>query len=1547
MKRQRLFTIAALGAAMLLGSALTGTAQDVDRTKYPDYKPFDASQQKTMAQRAAQNKAKAQSRTKTQDRATAQGSAKASGYAKSANRGQRPDHVNNALSMYYPPIFTQSGGSCGSAQAIGYMFTHEMNSWRNKDASLEENQYPTHFTWLFTTPGVDKIRLMTANGIPNVPTYGGRTYSNNFGYQTTDNEYFGWMQGYDKWYAAMFNRSTSFFYGPRVSKDDESTQEELKQWLWNRWGAEGYNDGGLAGFGVASGGTWGRVPSTVSNDAIGVSNKYCVRNWGKTYDHGMTIVGYDDRIEFDLDSNGVYGEKDKNELGAWIICNSWGNDWCNQGFIYCPYAFSYCTYQNGQMNLNWATELYDHRPDFEPQRTIKLLMDYDHRWELKLSAGIAQDTAATEPEAKTDFVHFSGTTKYDVSGTSPTVPMLGRWADGYHYEPMEFGYDLTDLGEPFDKSKPLKYFFYVSTKTGGIGTGHLYKASIMNYEYDRETPTEIPFDIDTIDIKGGEATLCVTVVVPGEAVNPPLNAALNGTLLSWTSPAATTLPIDKYYIYSGTTLVDSVGMAQRTYTVSDKDGVYSVAAVYKYNERTLLSQKSNTASNPLILANKDNLVLQLSENGITIPNAITKAYNQATVEFMVKPTSLGTALNKMGNPDNNFFVNISASGQVSTGWSTKTSLDYASTNASTIKAGSWSHVAIVIDGSTLTVFVNGIKKKTVTSTTYSGLPAIGDFTIGLADGLMNAAIDEFRIWGTARSVSEILGGRDEAISNPAALNDLIAYLPMDIIDDGGETKVREYAMTNHAYFTNDSYTQAADATILKGSKLATVPSIACSQDTLEAGVPAKFSAVSPLSTIAWQWSAPGAEGNSYTSQAPYLIYNKAGNYTVTLTVTKADSTTTTATKDIVVRAAEMPAADFVTADSVKDAGEAFSFVNRSQGANATYAWTLTGARTETLRTTNATATYDVPGTYTVTLTAANSTGQSTASKTIQVNAAAPTAQFTVDPSSIMLGETTYLVDNSRGTADKWMWTLDNHSHATVINGQNSSFTPTRPGFYDVTLSATNDVGTSTLTQKRQLCVSNADPKNALSFTGSERVNFNCPLPANSKTWTIEWWMNPSQYSGAGGFYTENGFASMHATDNGAYQIALDNSSLKSAEGYVILNEWHHYAITFRLGTVKFYRDGELFDTPSSTLAYTTGQWTGTMSISDTETPYKGLIDELRIWSKTLTESSLKTVANAPLEGNESGLALYYNFNQGQGSVADQTTAGNDGTREGFGPDGDAWPVTLGVFTLDTETAAAEQDVSATCLTNYKRPFLYDDKTTTNSYSANRFYALEQGTANSTWQLRGNTTEGSVTTGVYVDKAYNYDFAIATGYYGFASSLADCRAYQTVLLPAGKYTFSLSASSKAGTVSNSSLVATASSELSTTATLAKSLAHTPLDATASVSFTLSEETEVSLGVLFNLSTYSRLCIQEFKLTRQDIESINADGETSVYESIRNGNADEARGREGGIMIASQDKKVFRIYNAAGQCVFNDTVHGVHFLPFDKGVYMVNGTKVLVK
>ena len=127
---------------------------------------------------------------------------------------RRPDHVNNALTPFFPPVFNQDGGSCGSASRISYMFAYELNAFRGDDASRPEHIYPSHFTWLLTNSHSGKEGMARANGVPNSVVYGGSTYSKLFGNQDCSAPDFGWMQGYDKWYAAMFNRISHNSFSP-------------------------------------------------------------------------------------------------------------------------------------------------------------------------------------------------------------------------------------------------------------------------------------------------------------------------------------------------------------------------------------------------------------------------------------------------------------------------------------------------------------------------------------------------------------------------------------------------------------------------------------------------------------------------------------------------------------------------------------------------------------------------------------------------------------------------------------------------------------------------------------------------------------------------------------------------------------------------------------------------------------------------------------------------------------------------------------------------------------------------------------------------------------------------------------------------------------------------------------------------------------------------------------------------------------------------------------------------------------------------------------
>lgn len=64
-----------------------------------------------------------------------------------------PWHLNNATQPYFPPIFLQSGASCGQASGVAFTFTYEINKARGLSASHPDNQYPTHFTYNFANGG--------------------------------------------------------------------------------------------------------------------------------------------------------------------------------------------------------------------------------------------------------------------------------------------------------------------------------------------------------------------------------------------------------------------------------------------------------------------------------------------------------------------------------------------------------------------------------------------------------------------------------------------------------------------------------------------------------------------------------------------------------------------------------------------------------------------------------------------------------------------------------------------------------------------------------------------------------------------------------------------------------------------------------------------------------------------------------------------------------------------------------------------------------------------------------------------------------------------------------------------------------------------------------------------------------------------------------------------------------------------------------------------------------------------------------------------------
>ncbi len=1259
-----------LALALALPMALSAQT-DVNREKYPDYSD-KTNPDWSLMQYASMQKSAAR--------------------ADAVPAGQRPAYVNNAELKFFPPVFNQDGGSCGSASRICYMFTYELNAYRNLNGKMQRNYYPSHFVWLLTNGNSGKNEFVTSVGVPSALTYGGQTYSSLFGYQDCADNDFGWMQGYSKWFEAMHNRMLEPSNFP-VSVETEEGREAVKNWLWNHNGDTSFQAGGICGIGLASaGGNYNAViPSTAANKSAGVVGMKYVKAWGTQVDHAMTIVGYDDRIEFDLDGNGVAGETSKDEVGAWILVNSWGTWWGNSGFIYCPYAYGGASFNsNGTFAENWWTpEIYKVRKDYRPLRTIKLEMDYSRRSEIKLSAGISADINATAPERTVEFEHFkyAGDGNYGNTSPAPEVPMLGRWADGkLHTEPMEFGYDLTDLTAGYERSMPLKYFFIIETKRTGRGSGNIYNASIIDYEYN-EKGTETPFTLPggKMEIKSAGNKTIISVVVYGEPYYAPQNVSLAGSTLKWKAPLPSTNKIERYSIYKEGTRIAEVSPETFSYDVSKAgtvDGSYSVTAAY---EGGIESQKSSVTAP--IAYEEENAAVNFKKSGFKIPGIFDNRLEDVTIEFYMKPNSLADWNQSAGPGWGTFMMHANANGGFTAGWDTNNRI----TTPSYLKTGKWTHVAITVKGGKMTVYIDGRSRGTKTSALYKGIGGFGDlvFSAGSDNNAQDACYDEIRIWNRARTASEVSSGRKFQYSGEIKPDGLIAYYKGDLITVDGRQMLREYISGNHAEILNNSYEAATSDVVLTSPTSTLTASIDAVSGEVYAGIPVKLSATYSDAVAALKWTIEDAGMENVQIIEPSVTFKTAGEQKVSLVAEDGNGNSVTSELTINVLPEKPIDATFHVSKDPVIMGEKVSLIIDNPAFGVMYEWTITGSDTEKAYGMHANAAFNDTGEQTVTLKATSFTGANSATSTVVVNVleSEPVAAFEITPAVIMKGEKTYLKDMSRFHPTEWEWVVEStdKTKTYIINGQHSSLTPAVCGVYNVTLNARNEIGSGTATRERAIIVCNADSKNGLSFGGNAKVT--APFSTGQRNvLTVEWWMRPAQLTerclGIG--HSEATF--LIDTDNqGVMSLYANGYAGKSQPGYVIANEWHHYAAILDNGFVRYYRDGKYFSASYvSSNAYIPGL--STLAIGYDGANMNGQIDEFRVWSSVVKDDALLAVCNAPIENPAacSGLMLYYDFNQAGGDVIDRTGNGHDGARSGFGPDGDAWGLSRGVFCLNTD-----------------------------------------------------------------------------------------------------------------------------------------------------------------------------------------------------------------------------------------------------------------------
>lgn len=1520
---------------------------------------------------------------------------------------QRPVRVNNAERIYFPPIFHQENASCTAASRIAYMFTYEQNAARRLDGSVEENQYPTHYNWLHYYQNTDYPSVLHDHGVPNAVTYGGRTYSKDFGAdQNWYNNDYGWMQGYDKWYSAMFNRIDRSAMFPQNVRT-EAGREAVKQWLWNHSGDDSFDAGGVCSIdiGFVEGFHTSTVPQTAVNDEIGASGEGYVARWGVAVDHSMVVVGYDDRVEFDLDGNGIAGEKDKDEVGAWIVANTWGATWDGNGLIYCPYKTAVCIGTDGAGMPDqyyrgyWVPDVYFVRRDYRPLRTMKMALDFSHRSEITLVAGIASDTSATEPERTVAMEYFkfagNGMKLDDKIYPDAATPMLGRWADGtLHTEPMELGYDLTELTEGFDLRKPLKYFFIIESKQSAQGTGRIHNLSVIDYEFDVhgiETIAGLPDEGVAIKNRGGRTVL--SVVMSGESFPMPRNLTSVSGKLVWNMPAPSAHSVRGFRVYQEKNSVADVVAGQTEYSLGDGSaGHYSVVALYDFGGKTVESGATEIyISSERPETSGQNLVRELWDASFSVPDIFERKFHTATIEFWLKPRSLENYNQQIGPGWGYFLIHSSASCDVTAGWTTNSR---TTTSGNMLAVGRWTHVAVVIVGNALKIYIDGQERASLVNNQQSGIGGFGNLVFGSNGYKMNGLMDELRIWSVARTAEQIQAMKDVALARPELETGLLACYQMDSFTKDGVTYLYDAAGGHHARITAGTGSSVADSGLAFDEPVLNA-SFSVPMSEYYVGQEVRLRSDETSGAVRWAWSAPGSGVTFLNRREATFVFPIAGEHEVSLQVFDAQGHSDKAETRIKVVPLPAPDATFTASATVVPASDRIVFRPIQDLPVNSYEWTIPGSSQEKIYTKQAAVSFPKEGKYTVTLKVTNPNGSKTYSMDVEAMSVAPKVAFLVKPDVVVKGEKTYLEDRTEYSPETWEWELVNGDYRLLVHGQNTSFVTTETGKYDVTLTATNAQGTDRMTKVGALVVCNADGGRGLRFYGDEaRVVYKSPFARAVNEFTINWWMMPNtlQIKGNGiGSHVDELFLFTEA--DGAMTLHVEGTSVKSAAGFVRSGEWHHYAVTFQNGAVVFYRDGVAFGQAQQMAVGQIAGLKDAFVLGGAEAPMYGVMDELQVWTKALSLDQIRFYANAPIrqdnepepeigatagtvgEAMKAGLTLYCPFNQNSGDVQDLTTNANTGRREGFGPDGDAWSASKGIFWLNFNERQLE-DVTARYLTNYKAPFLHE---ATPFYSdvimGYGHYALETGTPQSGWILEnevvgnGNTgsdsdkddgkTDGkdegkndegaiSIVTGFHVtDGMYKDCMSVECGR-GFALMLPNHKAYQTVTLPAGFYQFGVSFGPYSKTL-ESYLVVSLGAGLPDVANVSEALAFTDL-ANGKLTFQLTEETEVSLGILVNWTdenNWGCITISSFSLGEIPYDEIDGNGETGIdcaQPEIKK--EISVRAVRGGLYVSSDEPQLVQIYTISGAKVFHERVVGTRPIMLSPGVYIVNRQKVLV-
>ena len=241
------------------------------------------------------------------------------------------------------------------------------------------------------------------------------------------------------------------------------------------------------------------------------------------------------------------------------------------------------------------------------------------------------------------------------------------------------------------------------------------------------------------------------------------------------------------------------------------------------------------------------------------------------------------------------------------------------------------------------------------------------------------------------------------------------------------------------------------------------------QTTVQVGTTVHFTSHCSSNATAFSWTFDGGDPSTSTNANPSVTYNTPGVYDVSLRAGSSNimiyvnGVTETKRGYITVTEGHVDppqpgdiVANFVADNTTINAGESVSFTNLSINASAFY-WSFAGGTPSTSTEVNPTITYDTPGTYSVTLFAAGENSSDSETKNAYITVLpVTTADFEASSVEIFVGDSISF-QNLSENATSFFWTFEGGTPENSTD-ENPVVTYNEPGYYNVTLFATNGHG---------------------------------------------------------------------------------------------------------------------------------------------------------------------------------------------------------------------------------------------------------------------------------------------------------------------------------------------------------------------------------------------------------------------------------------------------------------------------------------------------------